>query len=314
MRRYVLRRLAQTVVLLFLVSAIVFAVIRFVPGDPASLLLGFEATPEGLARLRHEMGLDRPIVVQYASWLHDVVRGDFGISWQSKHPALTLIQRRVPATLWLTTCAVLVGVAIAMPLGILGGSRPRTLSDGLATTFSLLGIAVPSFWLGLMLLLMFAVWLRWLPPSGYVPVSENPVESLRHVALPALTLGVGLAAPLARFLRAGMLEVMGQDYIRTAVAKGLHQKAIVLRHALRNALLSVVTVFALLFGSLLGGAIITESVFNWPGIGTLFLRAVQQRDYGVVQGIVLYITLIFTTANFAADILYAFIDPRIRYE
>lgn len=314
MSRYVGRRALQTVVLLFLVSMMIFAVIRLVPGDPAAMQMGTEATPAGLAQLRHEMGLDRPIYVQYATWLRDVARGNFGISWVSKQSALSLIQRRLPATVLLAVDATIIGIVIAAPLGILGGSRPGSMIDGVTSVFALLGVAMPSFWLGFMLLLTFALWLPWLPPSGYVPFAVSPGDALRHVALPGLTLGVALAAPLARFLRAGMLDALAQDYIRTALAKGLSTTRIVLRHALRNALLSVVTAFALLFGGLLGGAIITESVFNWPGIGTLLLTAIQQRDYGVVQGVVLYVTTAFVLANFAADVVYTLLDPRIRYE
>jgi peptide/nickel transport system permease protein len=314
MYRYVWRRALETVVLLFLVSAIIFCVIRLVPGDPAAMQMGTEATPEGLARLRHAMGLDRPIYVQYARWLEAVARGDLGVSWLSKQPALALIQHRVPATLLLTAGAALVGVAVAVPLGLLGGSHPGSIVDGVTSTFALLGVALPSFWLGLMLLLGFAMGLRWFPPSGYVPPGVDPGDALRHVTLPAVTLGIGLAAPLARFLRAGMMEALRQDYIRTALAKGVAGTRVVLRHALKNALLSVITAFALLFGGLLGGAIITESVFNWPGVGTLLLNAIEQRDYGVVQGVVLYVTLAFVVANFAADIVYTLLDPRIRYE
>ena len=299
---------------LLIVSVIIFVMIRVIPGDAANVQLGIEGTPEGLAQLRREMGLDQPIPVQYVYWVRGVVRGDFGISWQSKRPALFLIQRRFPATLLLTLSATLIGLALTIPLGILAGTRPNTPIDNLATTFSLLGIATPGFWLGLMLLLLFAVTLRWLPPAGYVPLEEDPAEAIRHVILPAFTLGVGLAAPLTRFLRSGMLDVMGQDYVRTARAKGLRNLAVILRHALKNALLSVVTVFGLLFGSMLGGAIITESVFNWPGVGTLLLLAIQQRDYGVIQGVILFVTLIFMAVNLVVDISYAFLDPRIRYD
>jgi peptide/nickel transport system permease protein len=313
MQQYILRRVLQMGFVLLIVSVIIFVMIRVIPGDAANVQLGIEGSPEGLAQIRHEMGLDQPILVQYVYWLRGVVRGDFGISWQSKRPALFLIQRRFPATLFLTFSATLIGLLLTIPLGILAGTRPYTPIDTVATTFSLMGIALPGFWLGLMLLLLFAVNLRWLPPAGYVPFDENPAEALRHVILPAITLGVGLAAPLTRFLRSGMLDVMGQDYVRTARAKGLRSHAVVLRHALRNALLSVVTVFGLLFGSMLGGAIITESVFNWPGIGTLLLLAIQQRDYGVIQGVILFVTLLFMAVNLLVDISYAFLDPRIRY-
>jgi peptide/nickel transport system permease protein len=313
MQRYIVRRLLQMGFVLFFVSIIIFVVIRLVPGDAASAQMGTEATKEGLERLRHDMGLDQPIYVQYFAWLREITRGNFGISWQSKQPALYLIQRRFPATVFLTTSALFIGLILTLPLGILAGTRPYSKIDNAATTFSLFGIAMPSFWLGLMLLLFFAVTLEWLPPSGYVPLNEDIGDALSHVLLPAVTLGVGLAAPLTRFLRSGMLDVMNQDYIRTARAKGLRGRAVITGHALKNALLSVVTVLGLQIGGLLGGAIVTESVFNWPGIGTLLLLSIQQRDYGVVQGVVLFVTLIFMSINLLVDILYAFLDPRIRY-
>ncbi|MGH2558704.1 MAG: nickel ABC transporter permease [Thermomicrobiales bacterium] len=312
MHTYVLRRLIQTIPVLFLYSIVVFAVLRLVPGDPATAMLGLEATPEAVAEIRQEMGLDRPIYVQYARWLENVARGDFGVSWRSQQTVESLIARRLPATIQLTIGAILIGVLIALPLGVVSGLRPHSRFDNLATTFSLLGVAIPGFWLGLLLLLGFSVQLGWLPPSGHVPLREDPLMSLKHLALPALTLGVGLAAPLARFVRSGMLDVMGTDYIRTARAKGLRERAVVLRHALRNGLLSVITVFGLEFGSLLGGAVITESVFNWPGIGTLLLTAIKQRDYAMVQGTVLFVSVVFILVNLAVDLSYGLLDPRIR--
>jgi peptide/nickel transport system permease protein len=312
MHTFVLRRLIQTIPVLFLFSIVVFAVLRLVPGDPATAMLGLEATPEAVAEIREEMGLDRPIYVQYARWLEKVVRGDFGVSWRSQQTVESLIVRRLPATIELTIGATLIGVLIALPLGVLSGLRPHSWFDNLATTFSLLGVAIPGFWLGLLLLLGFSVQLGWLPPSGHVPLREDPVASLKHLALPALTLGVGLAAPLSRFVRSGMLDVMGTDYVRTARAKGLGERAVVLGHALRNGLLSVITVFGLEFGSLLGGAVITESVFNWPGIGTLLLTAIKQRDYAMVQGTVLFVSIVFILVNLVVDLSYGLLDPRIR--
>jgi peptide/nickel transport system permease protein len=312
MQQYILRRLLQTVPVLILFSIVVFTVLRLVPGDPALVMLGLEATPEAVAEIREEMGLDQPIVVQYGIWLRDIARGDLGVSWRSKQSVESLILRRFPATLQLTFGAMLIGVAVALPLGVLSGLRPHSLFDSLASGFSLLGLAIPGFWLGLMLLLIVSVRLRWLPPSGYVPLVEDPTANLKHLILPAITLGVGLAAPLARFVRSGMLDVMGTDYIRTSRAKGLPERLVVVRHALRNGLLSVVTVFGLEFGSLLGGAVITESVFNWPGIGTLLLTAITQRDYAMVQGTVLFISVVFIVVNLIVDVSYGYLDPRIR--
>jgi peptide/nickel transport system permease protein len=311
MSAYIIRRLLQTLPVLFLFSVIVFAVLRMVPGDPAVVMLGLQATPEAVAEIRQEMGLDRSIPVQYVVWVDHVFHGDFGISWTSKQPVWKLIQRRFEATILLTFGATFVGLLIALPLGIIAGVKPYSKFGSIATTFSLLGIALPGFWLGLLLLLFFSVRVHWLPPSGYIPFWEDPVESIKHLILPAVTLGVGLAAPLARFVRSGMIDVMGSDYIRTARAKGLAERSIISRHAMRNGMLPVVTIFGLEFGSMLGGAVITESVFNWPGIGTLLLTAIKQRDYAMVQGAVLFISLVFILINLIIDIAYGYLDPRI---
>jgi peptide/nickel transport system permease protein len=311
MQRYIIRRLLQTLPVVLLFSVVVFAMLRMVPGDPALAMLGLQATPEAVAQIRHEMGLDKPIIVQYGIWLGHVARGDFGVSWSSKQPVWQLLKRRFGATLLLTLGATVIGLVVALPLGILSGVRPHSGFDTLATSFSLLGVALPGFWLGLMLVLL-ASGGGWLPPSGYVPFSESPGDALKHLILPAVTLGVGLAAPLARFIRSGMLDVMGTDYIRTARAKGLPGSAVVRRHALRNGLLSVVTIFGLEFGAMLGGAVITESVFNWPGIGTLLLTAIKQRDYAMIQGAVLFISVVFILVNLLVDLAYGVLDPRIR--
>jgi peptide/nickel transport system permease protein len=313
-RAYVIRRMLQTLVVLFLVSIAVFVIIRMVPGDPAVIMLGQEAPPGAADIVRHELGLDQPIPVQYAYWLRDVARGNFGVSWRSKQPAMSLIARRVPATVTLTLAATAIAVAIALPLGILSGTRPYSWLDNACTVFSLFGVAIPSFWLGLMLILLFSVSLGWLPPTGWVPPDEDLGESLRYLVMPAVTLGVGFAAPLTRFLRSGMLDVMGLDYMRTARAKGLPGRLLVSRHGLKNALLPVVTVFGLFFGGLLGGAVLTESVFSWPGLGRLLVDSIEVRDYGVVQGVVLFVTLLFALVNLAVDLSYAYLDPRIRFE
>ncbi|MBV7329313.1 ABC transporter permease [Chloroflexi bacterium TSY] len=314
MQQYILRRLLQMVFVLLLFSVVVFTVLRLVPGDPVVAQLGLEASEEAYSQLRAEMGLDKPIYIQYLVWLQDVSQGDFGTSWRSHQSALSLIQRRFPATIWLTLASIVIGLVISVPLGIVSSVRPHSGIALFATFFSLVGIAMPSFWLGLMLLLTLAVTLRWLPPSGYISPLVDPVMGLKFLLMPAITLGIALAAPLTRFIRSGMLDVMNADYIRTARAKGLTDRLVILRHALKNAMLSVVTIFGVLLGSLLGGSIITESVFNWPGIGTLLLQAIQQRDYGIVQGVVLFISLIFMTVNLLVDITYAYLDPRIRYQ
>lgn len=314
MQQYILRRLTQMAFVLVLFSMVVFTVLRLVPGDPVSAQLGLEAEQEAYDQLRREKGLDKPIYVQYVVWLGEISRGDFGISWRSHQTAISLIQRRFPATIWLTLAAITIGLIISIPLGIVSGVRTHSALAHFASLFSLVGIAMPSFWLGLMLLLTFAVSLRWLPPSGYISPLVNPVMGLKHLAMPAITLGIGLAAPLTRFIHSGMLDVMNADYIRTARAKGLFDRLVIFRHALKNAMLSVVTIFGVLLGYLLGGSIITESVFNWPGIGTLLLQAIQQRDYGIIQGVVLFISLIFMIVNLLVDLTYAYLDPRIHYQ
>ena len=314
MQQYIARRLIQMVFVLLAFSVIVFTVLRLIPGDPVAVMLGTEIGEEGYKQLRHEMGLDRPIYVQYARWLNEVVHGNFGTSWRSQQAASYLIQRRFPATAWLTLAATFISLIISMPLGIISGIKPHSWISHFATAFSLAGIAMPSFWLGLMLMLMFAIWRKWLPPSGYVSPFEDVVLSFKHLIMPAVTLGVGLAAPLTRFMRSGMLDVLGTDYVRTARAKGLTDNAVIFKHVLKNALLSVITVFGLWVGAMLGGSMVTETVFNWPGLGTLLLQAIQTRDYGIVQGVVLFVCLVYMALNLLVDISYAFLDPRIRLD
>ena len=313
MQRYLVERVVQLAVVLVFLSMIVFTIVRLIPGDPAAVMLGTEATPQAMAQIRHEMGLDQPLPVQYALWLRNVLAGNFGTSWVSKQPALALILGALPVTLQLVAASFLVAHLIAFPAGIFAALRPRSWVDQGATTFALLGVSLPSFWLGIMLILLFALGLRWLPPSGYLALTRDPLGALRVTLLPALTLGVALAAPLTRFLRSGMLDVLGLDYVRTARAKGLGERVVVARHALGNALLSVVTVLGLQLGALLGGSIVIEQVFGWPGLGRLSLAAIQQRDYGLVQGIVLFVAAGFVLVNFVVDLVYLYLDPRIRY-
>jgi peptide/nickel transport system permease protein len=314
MYRYLVARVVQLFFVLLFLSILVFTIVRLIPGDPAAVMLGTEATPAAVAEIRREMGLDAPLFVQYVKWLQLVLRGNFGTSWVSKKPALELIVGALPVTLQLVGAAFLVALLIATPAGILAAIRPRSWIDQGSTAFALLGISMPSFWLGIMLVLLFALQLRWLPPSGYLSLAADPWGALRATALPALTLGVALAAPLTRFLRSGMLDVLALDYVRTARAKGLPEGRVIARHALKNALLSVVTVLGLQLGALLGGSIVIEQVFAWPGIGRLSLAAIQQRDYGVVQGIVLFVATGFVLVNFLVDLVYLYLDPRIRYE
>jgi peptide/nickel transport system permease protein len=313
-KRYLAQRLAQLLAVLFVVSVIVFALVRLIPGDPASVQLGSEATPAALAELRRDMGLDRPLWIQYGLWVRNVLRGDLGQSWVSKQSPGALIRRFLPATLQLTALALVIALVIALPAGILAARYPRSWLDHTITAVALMGVSLPSFWLGIMLILAVALRTGWFPPSGYAPLWEQPGLALRTTALPAFTLGVGLAAPLSRFLRSGMLDVLGAEYIRTARAKGLAERAVVIRHALKNALLPVVTVLALQLGTLVGGTFVIEQVFAWPGIGRLSLAAIQHRDYAVIQAVVLLVAAAFVVVNFLVDLLYVWLDPRIRLE
>jgi peptide/nickel transport system permease protein len=313
-KHYLAQRAIQLAAVLFVVSVMAFALVRLIPGDPATVQLGGEATPAALAALRKDLGLDRPIWVQYFLWVGHVSRGDFGQSWVSKQSPLALIRRFLPATLQLTVAAFLVALLIAFPAGMLAARFPGSWLDRAITGLALAGVSLPSFWLGIMLILTVALRTGWFPPSGYAPVWSDPLLGLRTTALPAFTLGVGLAAPLSRFLRSGLLDVLGMEYVRTARAKGLGERAVLVRHALKNALLPVVTVLALQLGTLVGGTFVIEQVFAWPGIGRLSLTAIQHRDYAVIQAVVLLVAAAFVLINFLVDVLYVWLDPRIRYE
>jgi peptide/nickel transport system permease protein len=314
MRQYLIQRFLQMILVLFLMSVFVFTIVRLIPGDPAAVMLGPEgASPEAVRALREELGLQQPIPVQYVIWLQRVARGDFGKSFMSKMEVNFLISRSLPATLHLAGTALLIALIIAIPTGILASIKPYSWIDNFCTSFALAGVAMPAFWLAIMLVLLFAVGTGWFPTSGYVPLADDPAASARSVFLPALALGVGLAAALSRFLRSGMLDVLGQDYVRTARAKGLRERTVILRHAVRNGLLSVVTVLGLQLGQLLGGSIVVEQVFNWPGMGRLMLSAIQFRDYSIVQGVVLIVAAGYVVVNFAIDVLYVYLDPRISY-
>jgi peptide/nickel transport system permease protein len=312
-QRYLAQRLVQLLAVLFVVSVVAFALVRLIPGDPATVQLGAEATPEAVQALRHDLGLDRPLVVQYVRWVAHVARGDLGRSWVSHQPAAALIRRFLPATLQLTAVALVIALLIAVPAGVLAARFPGSWLDRAITALALAGVSLPSFWLAIMLILAVALPTRWFPPSGYAPLWESPGLALRTTALPAFTLGVGLAAPLSRFLRSGLLDVLGSEYVRTARAKGLSERRVVTGHALRNALLPVVTVLALQLGGLVGGTFVIEQVFAWPGIGRLSLVAIQTRDYAVIQAVVLLVAAGFVGINFVVDVAYVWLDPRIRY-
>jgi peptide/nickel transport system permease protein len=301
--RFVVRRLLQTVFVLVGVSFLSFGVL-FVSGDPALQMVGPDATAEQIEDLRHQMGFDRPWPIQYLDFMSKAVRGDFGVSIRNRQPAFDLVKERLPATLQLAGAALAIALVVALPVGIFSATHHNTAYDSLAMLGALLGQSIPVFWLGLMLILVFGVNLRWLPISGY----GEP----QHLLLPALTLGTYSMARNARLVRSSMLEVLGLDFVRTARAKGLTSLAVNLRHALKNALLPVITVVGLEFGLLLGGAIVVETIFAWPGVGRLMLNAIQGKDYPLVEAAVITLALVFVVLNLLVDLAYAYLDPRIR--
>ena len=304
MLNYLLRRLAGALIVILGVSCLVFLLIQLVPGDPVEVMLGESASSADRAALREQLGLNQPILLQLWQYLSGLARGDLGISLFSQRPISELLLERIPATLLLTVAALGFALMIAVPLGVLAALRKDTAWDTGAMGFALLGVSIPNFWLGPLLILVFSLWLGWFPVSG----AEGPGAWV----LPALTLGTGLAAILSRMVRSSLLEVLQEDYMRTARAKGLSPTRVVWVHGLRNALLPVITLLGLQLGALLGGAVITETVFSWPGIGSLTIEAIQRRDYPLVQACVLLISLAYVVINLATDFVYAWIDPRIR--
>ena len=311
MIQFAARRLLATVPLLFFVSLVVFSFVHVLPGDPAVLFLGEEATPETLAKFRTRLGFDRPLVTQYVEWLGRALRGDLGRSLRTNQPVTEAILQRLPVTLELLGAALAVSLAIAIPAGIVSAVKRNSGVDLASTVFALIGFSLPNFWLGLILIYVFALLLRWLPPSGFAPLPAV-ADNARSLILPALTLGTALAALITRQLRSGMLEVLRQDYVRTAQAKGLGQGVVVAKHALKNALIAVVTVIGLQIGGLLGNTIITESLFALPGVGRLMIDAVFSRDFFIVQGVVLFLAVGYVLSNLIVDVLYSYLDPRIR--
>jgi peptide/nickel transport system permease protein len=312
---YLARRLVYIVPLLFLVTLVTFSVALLLPGDPALAYIG-EANMRDRVMyetMRKELGLDRPIPMQYAKWLGRVLRGDFGRSIRTREPALEGLLARFPVTLQLTAMAMAIALLIAVPVGIVSAVRPNSTADKAGTVLAMSGVAIPDFWLGIMLIYVFSVWLKVLPPSGYVPISQGLWPSFQSMLLPALALGMALAAVVMRQLRSALLEVLQQDYIRVARAKGLREALVVGRHALKNALIPVVTVIGLQMGRLFGGAVVVETIFALPGLGRLAADSIFFRDFPMLQGVVLILALAVMLANLLTDFLYALLDPRIRY-
>ena len=313
MGRFVVARLIATVPVLLLVTAGVFALIHLTPGDPIDAMMAESVDASVKEHLRRDLGLDRPLYQQYAAWMGRLLQGDLGRSIRNQEPVIENVGRRIRPSLELAALAMLVSVAIAFPLGIVSAARRNTPVDGAGTAFALFGICMPNFLLALLLIFLFGVTLRWLPVSGYTDPLEEPLRGLRALALPAITLGLALAAVITRTLRSSMLEALAEDYVRTARAKGLSEGRVIRGHVLRNALIPVVTVLGLQLGTLIGGAVITEYVFALPGVGRLVVDAVFARDYPLVQGVVLLIAVGFILSNLLVDLLYGLIDPRIRY-
>jgi peptide/nickel transport system permease protein len=315
-KRYLARRLLLAIPVLVGVSIVVFMVLHLSPGDPAEIMLGSAATKEDLARLRADLGLNEPLPVQYARWIGHVVRGDLGRSLWMRRPVLPDVLDRFRATLVLTGTALLLSTVGGVTLGVLSATRPHSWLDRLSGVAALFGASMPVFWLGIVLMVVFSLQLGWLPASGmWAPYGGGDARDLlAHLILPAVTLAAASVTIIARLTRSTMLEVLGQDYIRTARAKGLVERRVVTRHGLRNALIPIVTVVGVQAGYLLGGAVLTETVFAWPGVGTLMVQGILARDFPLVQGCVLVIALSFVVINLAVDLLYAWIDPRIRYE
>ncbi len=312
MLTFLVRRVAQIVPTLFFVSILIFGLQQLLPGDPAMILAGEERDPTVIAHLREKLNLDKPLPVRYAYWVRGVLHGDLGESLRTQQPVRTLIAEKLPVTLELACIAIIIALAIGIPAGVVSAVRRGTAWDYGANVVALWGLSTPNFWLGIMLILLFSVTLGWLPASGYVSPFESLRENLAAMIMPAFVLGNAIAAVLMRHTRSAMLQVLSSDYVRTARAKGVLERDVVLKHALRNALIPIITLGALEFGTLLSGAVLTEQVFTIPGFGKLIVDAVFNRDYAVVQGVVLFTATAYITLNLLADVAYVLIDPRIR--
>jgi len=313
MLKYFIKRIFQVIPVLFLCSIIIFSLIRLIPGNPALILAGPDALPEQIETLTRELGLDKPIIIQYFIWISNVLMGDFGNSIINGYPVFKLIGIKFFATLELAISGLIISLLISFPLGILSAIKRNSIIEKFTTVFVALGQAVPTFWLGILLVLFFSIKLRWLPPSGRIEFSQNPEIAFKLIILPAFTLGVYTASVLTRFLKTSVLEILNSDYVMTARAKGLSEWTVIIRHVIKNALIPFVTVLGLQFGAFLGGSVVTESIFDWPGLGRLMLQSIHTRDYPVLQGTILVVVFGFVIVNLLIDLLYSFLDPKIRY-
>jgi peptide/nickel transport system permease protein len=312
-RVYLLRRLVSLVPVLFIVGVTAFFLMQLIPGDPATVLLGPDAPDHEVEALRIELGLDRPVILQFFSWLGRVLQGDLGDSYYLGRGVTESIVMRMPATLQLAFAALVIAIAVGMPLGILAAVKQGSWIDRVVMIFAMVGISAPSFWIGLNFILVFSVTLRWFPTGGYVPLSEDFIEGVRHLVLPALALGINQAALIARMTRSSVLDVLRQDYVRTARSKGVSERRVIWRHMLKNAMNPVLTVIGISFGVLMSGTVIVETVFTYPGLGRLVVLAVQRRDYPLVQGVLLLAAALYMLINLIVDLLYVVFDPRIQY-
>jgi peptide/nickel transport system permease protein len=311
--QYILRRLLLLIPVILIVGIVVFTLVHLTPGDPAAVILGPDATSEQVERLRTQLGLDRPFYVQFVEWMAGVARGDLGHSLYLNMPVTEALLDRAQPTFTLMLYSLTISILIGVPVGVLSAIKPNSIFDRLAMTFAISGVAIPNFVLGILLIMIFAVWLRLLPSQGYVGLFQDPIGHLERMIMPAFSLGFSSAALLARLVRSSMLDVMREDYVRTALAKGVAFRNVITQHALRNALIPAVTVIGYSVGALLGGAVVTETVFNLPGMGRLVVNSIGRRDYPVIQGAVMLIAIFYLLANLIVDILYVYIDPRIRY-
>lgn len=314
MLKYIAKRVLSLIPVLFVVSIVIFGIIHITPGDPASVILGQEATPEQISELREQLGLNEPIHMQYFNWIQGVVQGDLGTSYFMREPVTKAIIDHLKPTLSVAMLGMVVSLLIAIPIGIAAANRRGTFTDQTIMGFSLLGMSVPSFLLGLLLSLFFGVKLGVLPVAGYQPLSSGLWNHLKYLILPAISLGSIQAALIARMTRTSMLEVLNTNFIKTARSKGVKDRKIVYKHALRNAFLPILTVIGSTLGTLMAGAVVTETIFNIPGIGQLIINSVERRDYSVIQGVVLFVTFIYVFLNLIIDLLYGIIDPRVRFE
>jgi peptide/nickel transport system permease protein len=308
---FLLRRVGAALIVLLLSSMLVFLGVRALPGDPATALSAESNDPATLKAIRHHYGLDQPVPVQYVKWLGLALQGDLGRD-QRDLPVAETIRQRIPITLELAFLSIIVGLAIGLPAGIIAAVKQRKTADYAATSAALVGLSIPHFWLGLMLISFFAVHLGWLPAGGYVPFSQDPIDNLKHLLMPAIVLGTGLSAVLMRQMRSSMLSSLGTDYVRTARAKGLPERSVILKHALRNSLITVTTIVGIQMGALISGVVVTESIFVIPGFGRLTLDSIQTRDYTLLQGVVLVSAAGYVIVNLTVDLLYSVLNPRIR--